>query len=72
MPCISVLSPHKQFLRVQVLGDGELCAPLTIRAIAFSASARDKIEAAGGKAVQVPQKAKWNRQVAAAAAAASK
>ena len=35
---------------VKVLGDGELSAPLRITAHAFSASARAKIEAAGGTA----------------------
>ena len=35
---------------VKVLGDGELSAPLRISAHAFSASARAKIEAAGGTA----------------------
>src|SRR5262245_12984896 len=34
--------------RVKVLGDGEPTAPLTRKAHAFSASARQKIEAAGG------------------------
>jgi large subunit ribosomal protein L15 len=34
--------------RVKVLGDGELTAGLTVKAHAFSASARQKIEAAGG------------------------
>ena len=33
---------------VKVLGDGELSTALTVRAHAFSASARQKIEAAGG------------------------
>ena len=36
--------------RVKILGDGELERALTIRAHAFSASAREKIEAAGGTA----------------------
>lgn len=36
--------------RVKVLGKGELDAALTIEAHAFSASARKKIEAAGGSA----------------------
>ena len=36
--------------RVKVLGDGELDRPLTVRVHAFSASARQKIEAAGGQA----------------------
>lgn len=35
--------------RIKVLGDGEVAAALTVRAHAFSASARRKIEAAGGK-----------------------
>jgi large subunit ribosomal protein L15 len=34
---------------VKVLGDGELGRAVTVRAHAFSASAREKIEAAGGK-----------------------
>ena len=33
---------------LKVLGDGELAVQLTVRAAAFSASARAKIEAAGG------------------------
>lgn len=36
---------------VKVLGKGELSVALTVEADAFSASARQKIEAAGGKAV---------------------
>ena len=35
---------------VKVLGDGELTKKLTVKASAFSASAKEKIEAAGGKA----------------------
>jgi large subunit ribosomal protein L15 len=35
---------------VKVLGDGELKRPLTVAAHAFSASAKEKIEKAGGKA----------------------
>ena len=35
---------------VKVLGNGELTKKLTVRASAFSASAKEKIEAAGGKA----------------------
>jgi large subunit ribosomal protein L15 len=34
---------------VKVLGDGELKVSLTVRADRFSKSAREKIEAAGGK-----------------------
>jgi large subunit ribosomal protein L15 len=36
--------------RVKILGDGELKGALTVHAHAFSASAKSKIEAAGGKA----------------------
>ena len=39
-------------VRVKVLGDGELTKALTVHAHAFSASARERIEAAGGS-VQV-------------------
>ena len=35
---------------VKVLGNGELTKKLTVRATAFSASAKEKIEKAGGKA----------------------
>ena len=41
---------------VKVLGDGELTHPLTIRAHKFSASARAKIEAAGGSIEFIPVK----------------
>ncbi|HKV55292.1 MAG TPA: 50S ribosomal protein L15 [Candidatus Binataceae bacterium] len=36
--------------KLKVLGDGELKAPLTVRAHAFSKGARDKIAASGGRA----------------------
>lgn len=36
--------------RVKILGEGSLTRALTIKAHAFSASAKEKIEAAGGKA----------------------
>lgn len=39
---------------LKILGDGELTRPLTIRAHKFSASARQKIEAAGGQAIELP------------------
>lgn len=39
--------------RVKVLGDGRLTAALTVHAHAFSASAKEKIEAAGGTATVV-------------------
>jgi len=41
---------------VVVLGDGELSAPLIVKAHRFSASAREKIEAAGGKIEVLPLK----------------
>lgn len=40
----------KQGAMVKVLGDGDLAGPLTIEAHKFSASAKAKIEAAGGSA----------------------
>jgi large subunit ribosomal protein L15 len=39
---------------VKILGDGELTRSLVVHAHKFSASARKKIEAAGGKVVEVP------------------
>ena len=38
---------------VKILGNGELTKKLTVQATAFSASAKEKIEAAGGKAVVI-------------------
>jgi large subunit ribosomal protein L15 len=40
----------KERLSVKILGDGELTRSLTVKAHAFTRSAREKIEAAGGKA----------------------
>jgi large subunit ribosomal protein L15 len=40
-------------VNVKILGDGELNVNLTVEAQAFSASARSKIEAAGGKVEMV-------------------
>lgn len=48
-------------LPLKVLGDGEISKALTVRAASFSASAKAKIEAAGGSAVVLEQKAKWVR-----------
>lgn len=39
---------------VKILGDGELNKPLVVHAHKFSTSARQKIEAAGGRVVEVP------------------
>ena len=47
---------HKHGL-VKVLGRGELDKALTVRAHAFSATAREKIEQAGGTAEVIPAKA---------------
>lgn len=41
---------------VVILGRGELSIPLTVQAHRFSASAREKIEAAGGTVAQLPWK----------------
>lgn len=41
----------RQDAPVKILGDGELSRPLIVRAHKFSASARQKIEAAGGQAI---------------------
>jgi large subunit ribosomal protein L15 len=43
----------KRRLPVKVLGGGEISTKLTVRAHAFSASAREKIEAAGGSCEEV-------------------
>jgi len=40
-------------VRIKVLGDGELKKKLAVSAHAFSASAREKIEKAGGKIVEL-------------------
>ena len=40
----------KDLAGVKILGSGELDKKLTVKAAAFSASAKEKIEAAGGKA----------------------
>ena len=51
-------------LPLKVLGEGELTKKLTVTAEKFSASARAKIEAAGGAAVEIPR-TKWRRSAAA-------
>ena len=45
----------------QLLGDGDISMPITVHAAAFSAAAKEKIEAAGGKVVDAPVKPKWTR-----------
>jgi large subunit ribosomal protein L15 len=61
------LSGRESRLPLKVLGTGEIDAPLTVRAAAFSAAAKAKIEAAGGAAVLEPVRAKWTRAAAKAA-----
>lgn len=56
------LSGRDSRLPLKILGTGEMKAPLTVHAESFSATARSKIEEAGGKAVEVPLKQKWTRQ----------
>lgn len=55
---------------VKVLGDGELKKKLTVRAQAFSGSAREKIAAAGGKAERINLKGEVQADVPAPAKAA--
>ena len=41
---------RKEYSGLKVLGDGEISKKLTVKAAIFSASAKEKIEAVGGKA----------------------
>ena len=41
---------RKEYSGLKVLGDGEISKKVTVKAAVFSASAKEKIEAAGGKA----------------------
>jgi large subunit ribosomal protein L15 len=41
-------------VRIKLLGEGELAHKLTVSAHAFSASAKEKIEKAGGSAIVIP------------------
>ena len=41
-------------LRIKILGDGSLSKPLMVKAHGFSAKAKEKIEASGGKAELIP------------------
>ena len=60
---------HYRNLPLKVLGNGELPSGVTVKAVAFSESAKAKIEAAGGKAEVIPGRVKWTREAAAANAA---
>jgi large subunit ribosomal protein L15 len=46
---------HKRYALIKVLGDGEIGKKLSVRAHAVSASARQKIEAAGGSVEIISQ-----------------
>jgi large subunit ribosomal protein L15 len=46
--------------KIKVLGDGDLTLKLTVRAHAFSKSAREKISALGGTAELIENSAKLN------------
>jgi large subunit ribosomal protein L15 len=66
-----VLKDEKHGLKV--LGDGELTKAITVRAMKVSASAREKIEKAGGKidlVEVVPRKTPQQRKAEEKAAAA--
>eukprot|EP00967_Tisochrysis_lutea_P038711 scaffold46349_cov19-Tisochrysis_lutea.AAC.1 len=54
-------SGRRRNLPLKVLGDGELKTGLCIKAGAFSASAKAKIEAAGGQAEVVAPRRKWTK-----------
>lgn len=45
---------------VKILGEGEISQPLVVKASKFSAAAKAKIEAAGGKAEELGHEAKAN------------
>lgn len=47
---------------IKILGEGEAVGQLTITANKFSASARTKIEGAGGTITEVPARNKWIRE----------
>ncbi len=51
-----IRSGNKASKIVKILGDGDLTVKLTVRAHKFSASARQKIEAAGGTVVEIPMR----------------
>jgi large subunit ribosomal protein L15 len=40
---------------IKILGDGELKKPLTVKSHAFSKTAKERIEKAGGKTETIPQ-----------------
>eukprot|EP00195_Chlamydomonas_chlamydogama_P005661 CAMPEP_0202899878 /NCGR_PEP_ID=MMETSP1392-20130828/9123_1 /ASSEMBLY_ACC=CAM_ASM_000868 /TAXON_ID=225041 /ORGANISM="Chlamydomonas chlamydogama, Strain SAG 11-48b" /LENGTH=242 /DNA_ID=CAMNT_0049586173 /DNA_START=63 /DNA_END=791 /DNA_ORIENTATION=+ len=56
------ISGRDATLPLKVLGSGKLTKSLTVKATAFSESAKQAIEAAGGKVEVVPTAAKWTRK----------
>jgi large subunit ribosomal protein L15 len=56
------ISGRESKLPLKVLGTGALSKPLVIHAASFSASAMEKIAAAGGKAETVAGRKKWTRK----------
>lgn len=56
------ISGRDERLGLKVLGGGAVSKALNIKAAAFSASAAEKIAAAGGSAVVAEAKAKWTRK----------
>jgi large subunit ribosomal protein L15 len=62
----------RRFDQIKVLGDGELTKQLSISAHKFSASAKDKIEKAGGTATVLPGKTTVAEKRAKAKAAKAK
>jgi len=57
-------------LPLKVLGEGDVSEGLKVKASAFSASALEKLAAAGGSAEVLPAKQKWSREAHEAAKAA--
>ncbi len=57
----------KRFDEIKILGEGELTKALTVSAHRFSASARQKIEAAGGSVTELEAKRSPQERVAAKA-----
>ncbi|KAJ8646647.1 hypothetical protein MRB53_008395 [Persea americana] len=52
-------SGRERRLPLKILGDGELTVKLNVKAHAFSASAKEKLEAAGSTLTVLPGKKKW-------------
>ena len=49
-PCLTPALSSKTLDGVKIMGNGELTKKLTVQASKFTASAKEKIEALGGKA----------------------